>query len=161
MSKKKNKKYKEVRNMNNEINNENGTITEIKSIETPINYVSGLSVHANDVSIIEENTSNIEENVSEPETEESVITDNGHNDPIGNEGENAIEESEETNLILGVINCNNLLNVRKEPSKESEVIGIVSNGDNVNVIEEINGFYKITTPSGINGFCVKEFVRID
>ena len=54
------------------------------------------------------------------------------------------------------------LNVRKQPSKDSEVLEIITKNSEVeiNFDGETDTFYKIYTKSGVEGYCMKEFINI-
>ena len=67
---------------------------------------------------------------------------------------------EETKLIGVVIPAK--LNVRKQPSKDSEVLEIITKNSEVEFIGEETHevFYKIRTKSGTEGYCMKEFINI-
>ena len=73
-----------------------------------------------------------------------------------------IEEAkvEETNTKKFVVVTTDRLNVRKGPSKDTEVLNIVSKDEKllINDPKLIEGFYSITTSSGIKGYVMKEFV---
>ena len=54
------------------------------------------------------------------------------------------------------------LNVRKDPSPNAEVIGTVNRGDSLIIDPSPFGdFYKVITPYGIEGYCMKKFVYIN
>ena len=67
---------------------------------------------------------------------------------------------EETNTKKFVVVTTDRLNVRKGPSKDTEVLNIVSKDEKllINDPKLIEGFYSITTSSGIKGYVMKEFV---
>lgn len=72
------------------------------------------------------------------------------------------EEVTEENIIIGtVINCK-ILNVRKQPSKSSEVICTVRVTEEViiNKAKSIENWFNIKTKSNIEGFCMKDFVNV-
>lgn len=73
-----------------------------------------------------------------------------------------IEEAkvEETNTKKFVVVTTDRLNVRKGPSKDTEVLNIVSKDEKllINDPKLVKGFYSITTSSGIKGYVMKEFV---
>lgn len=52
------------------------------------------------------------------------------------------------------------LNIRKGPSKDTEILTIVSKGDKLvkNTKKLSNGFYSVTTDNNIQGYVMKEFV---
>ena len=56
----------------------------------------------------------------------------------------------------------NLLNVRFEAEKDSTIVTIVSKDDELILLdkEPINGFYHIITKTGIEGYCMVEFVEL-
>ena len=68
--------------------------------------------------------------------------------------EEAIKEVEET--LTGIVNVE-LLNVRKEPSKESDVVEILDNDTTIEIFESesTKDFYKTT-----NGYVMKQFIDI-
>lgn len=53
------------------------------------------------------------------------------------------------------------LNVRKGPSKDTEVLAIVSKNETliVNDSKLVKGFYSVTTSTGIQGYVMKEYVK--
>ena len=56
----------------------------------------------------------------------------------------------------------NLLNVRFSAEKDSTIVTIVSKDDELILLdkEPINGFYHIITKTGIEGYCMVEFVEL-
>ena len=68
---------------------------------------------------------------------------------------------EETNTKKFVVVTTDRLNVRKGPSKDTEVLNIVSKDEKllINDPKLVKGFYSITTSSGIKGYVMKEFVK--
>lgn len=72
-----------------------------------------------------------------------------------------VAEPEVKGCVIGVVNCN-LLNVRKEPSFDAKVAMVIRKGVEVCVDEKASteDFYCVTTESGIEGFCKKEFIDI-
>lgn len=61
----------------------------------------------------------------------------------------------------GFVNCQ-FLNLREQPSLESEVLKCLENGHEVLIDESnsTNEFYKVYTASGIEGFCMKQFIDV-
>lgn len=74
--------------------------------------------------------------------------------------EEVIAPVEETNTKKFVVVITDRLNVRKGPSKDTEVLNIVSKDEKllINDPKLVKGFYSITTSSGIKGYVMKEFV---
>ena len=98
---------------------------------------------------IEESTNKTEE-VTEEVTEPEVIVP-------------SIENNVENNEVIGKISGFEKLYVRKEASKDSEPVGIVTDKDDlsIDVAHSTDDFYKVITSNGLEGYCVKEFVKID
>lgn len=99
---------------------------------------------------VEEVTKTTEEVVEEHITEPEVIVPN-------------IEDGVENNEVIGKISGFEKLYVRKESNKDSEPVGIVTDKDDLSIdlSHSTNTFYKVITSNGLEGYCVKEFVKID
>lgn len=83
-------------------------------------------------------------------------------DPVEENIVEAIEEENvETTTNATVVDCKKL-NVRKAPNKLAGIVTTIPAGSSVivDLDKSTVGFYKITTESGIEGFCVKEFIAI-
>ena len=94
----------------------------------------------------EETTEEVTEEVTEPE----VIVP-------------SIENNVENNEVIGKISGFEKLYVRKEASKDSEPVGIITS-ETVLTIDKENStedFYKVTTNEGLEGYCIKKFVKIN
>lgn len=105
------------------------------------------------VNEVEESTNETEETieeVTEEVTEPEVIVPN-------------IENNVENNEVIGKISGFEKLYVRKEASKDSKPVGIVTDKDDlsIDVAHSTDNFYKVITSNGLEGYCVKEFVKID
>lgn len=86
--------------------------------------------------------------VTEPIAVEEVITESKHIEPLPPKSGHVTE-------------CVKL-NVRKEPSPNAEVIGTVNRGDSLIIDPSPFGdFYKVITPYGVEGYCMKKFVYIN
>lgn len=68
-------------------------------------------------------------------------------------------KNESNNLIGKVVNCQ-ALNIREEPSKDSDIIGVLKNGTIVEIEFSINGFYMVYTNYGISGYCMEDFIEL-
>ena len=99
---------------------------------------------------VEEVTETTEEVVEEHITEPEVIVPN-------------IEYGVENNEVIGKISGFEKLYVRKESNKDSEPVGIVTDKDDLSIdlSHSTDTFYKVITSNGLEGYCVKEFVKID
>lgn len=97
---------------------------------------------------------------SDVHVETNIVTEN--NEPEENT-ENKDEEDPFPGLISGIIDGCDRLNIRSEASKTSDIIGTITKEDTL-VIDEnksTEDFYKVTTSNGLDGYCVKQFVKID
>lgn len=112
----------------------------IEQVEETVNEVEESTNEA------EETTEEVTEEVTEPE----VIVP-------------SIENNVENNEVIGKISGFEKLYVRKEASKDSEPVGIVTDKDDISidVAHSTDDFYKVITSNGLEGYCVKEFVKID
>lgn len=101
---------------------------------------------------VEETLNEVEEstNKTEETTEPEVIVP-------------SIENNVENNEVIGKISGFEKLYVRKEASKDSEPVGIVTDKDDlsIDIAHSTDDFYKVITSNGLEGYCVKEFVKID
>ena len=86
-------------------------------------------------------------------------------EPEVTEGETNIEpeiteEEIQNEQLVRVIP--NLLNVRFAAEKDATIVTIVSKDDELILLdkEPINGFYHIITKTGIEGYCMVEFVEL-
>ena len=126
---------------NNNIEELNQNIEEVTEVtEETVNEVEESTNET------EETTEEVTEEVTEPE----VIVP-------------SIENNVENNEVIGKISGFKKLYVRKEASKDSEPVGIVTDKDDlsIDVARSTDDFYKVITSNGLEGYCVKEFVKID
>lgn len=97
---------------------------------------------------------------------EPEITEGETNiEPEVTEGETNVEpevneEEIQNEQLVRVIP--NLLNIRFTSEKDSTIVTIVSKDDELILLdkEPINGFYHIITKTGIEGYCMVEFVEL-
>ena len=66
-----------------------------------------------------------------------------------------------TTLIGAVTNCTRL-NVRTAPEATADVICEIPRDSEVEIIpdDEANGFVKVVTASGVEGYCMKKYIAI-
>ena len=89
-------------------------------------------------------------------------------DSEGNlELEDVTEEIEESisnvNTITGIVSDCKKLRVRNAPGLDSDVICEIEAGSIVE-IDEVNSteeFYKVCTETGIDGYCMKKFIKVE
>ena len=154
-SKKKNN-LKEYKIMENNIVEElNHNIEKVNEITEEITNEVNETIEQVEETIneVEESTNEIEETkeeVTEEVTDKEVIVP-------------SIDNNVESNEVIGKISGFEKLYVRKEASKDSEPVGIVTNKDDlsIDVASSTDDFYKVITSNGLEGYCVKEFVKID
>ena len=60
-----------------------------------------------------------------------------------------------------VFNCVKL-NIREEANINSKSIGVLAEGTEVQVVEDesTDAFYKVIAPTGMEGYCMKNFVAV-
>lgn len=70
-------------------------------------------------------------------------------------------EIQEPIFINGMVNTD-ALNVHEEPKENSEVLGIIYKSTNVLIDndESTEDFYKVCTETGLEGFCMKQFITV-
>lgn len=108
----------------------------------------------NNDQIINDDLENLNNFIEEPiEVIESTI------DITNEEIQNEENINIEVELRNGIVKPSHL-NVRKEASKDSDIIGIVNKDDSLKIIDEFGDFYKVLF-NGVEGFCVKEFISVE
>ena len=99
--------------------------------------------HEHEVNIVQQMTNQVE-NVDEPIVE---------------------EVKQEIVLVDGIVSNCELLNIRKESSKDAEVLCTIGVNTivkvDLTVDKEAEEFYKIVTPNGVEGYCMKKFITIN
>lgn len=105
---------------------------------------------------VEETVNEVEKSTNEAEETTEEVTDQEVIVP-------SIENNVENNEVIGKISGFEKLYVRKEASKDSKPVGIVTDKDDlsIDVAHSTDDFYKVITSNGLEGYCVKEFVKID
>ena len=120
--------------------------------------------------ITEEITNEVNETIEQ--VEETINEVEKSTNEIKETKEEVIEEVTEPDIIVPIIENNKVIGkiiefeklyVRKEASKDSEPVGIVTDKDDlsIDVASSTDDFYKVITSNGLEGYCVKEFVKID
>ena len=109
----------------------------------------------------EENSEQLQLFPIEPEVTEGET----NIEPEVTEGETNIEpevteEEIQNEQLVRVIP--NLLNIRFAAEKDAMIVTVVSEDDELILLdkEPINGFYNIITKTGIEGYCMVEFVEL-
>jgi hypothetical protein len=110
-------------------------------------------------------TEEIAEEVSEEPVETEEIAEETVEEPVETEeiAEETIEEVQENteepiveNIKIGKV-LPNKLNVRENPDKSANILKVLDRNDEVEILEELELFYKIKINDTI-GYCVKEFI---
>ena len=107
--------------------------------------------------------------VNDPELEVEDTVEEKVDEPI--EGQIVIPEvepivpepvDEPENRKFGKVDNCKKLNIRKLPSRDAEIISELVEGSKVMVDEKESTalFYKICTEHGIEGYCVKDFIKV-
>ena len=69
-------------------------------------------------------------------------------------------EENPTEVAFGKVNCSKL-NVRKEPSIHSTPLCIIEHGTRMEISEFDGEWFKILTPDGVSGYCMRKFIDLD
>ena len=160
MAKKKNNRKGEIKMTNEEIKNEEQVVTE--EVETTVSNEGEENV-VEDVNANNEEVEKNEEPVVDPEdkpadeTEEDTPADESND-----EDQNEIQPDEVKDAC--VVKCEKL-NVRKEASKTSEVVCVINKDTalTVSITKSTEDFYKVYTINNevlVEGYCVKDFIKI-
>lgn len=145
--------------MENNIEELNQNIEEVTEVTEETTEESTNEVNET-VEQVEETVNRVEESTNETEeTTEEVTGEVTEPEVIVPSIENNVENNE----VIGKISGFEKLYVRKEASKDSEPVGIVTDKDDlsIDVAHSTDDFYKVITSNGLEGYCVKEFVKID
>lgn len=144
---------------NNNIEELNQNIEEVTEVTEETAEESTEEVKET-VEQVEETVNEVEESTNEAEeTREEVTKEVTEPEVIVPSIENNVENNE----VIGKISGFEKLYVRKEASKDSEPVGIVTDKDDlsIDIAHSTDDFYKVITSNGLEGYCVKEFVKID
>ncbi len=118
-----------------------------------------------EVSNMEENNVEIIEEVHEEPVETIGYVEEVSEEPVETEEivEETVEEVQESieepiveNVKIGKV-LPNKLNVRENPDKSANILEVLNRNDEVEILEELELFYKIKINDTI-GYCVKEFI---
>ena len=101
----------------------------------------------------------VEEKVDEPIEGQIVIPEV---EPIVPEPVIPEPVVEPENLKFGKVSNCKKLNIRKLPSRDAEIVSELIEGSEVMIDEKESTalFYKICTEHGIEGFCMKQFIKV-
>ena len=89
---------------------------------------------------------------------EPIIIDDSHEEVVKvEEVMNAIAETATTGVVAGCMK----LNVRENPNTDSNILAVINEGDEVTIDVDASiteDFYKITTATGLEGYCMKSYI---
>lgn len=144
---------------NNNIEELNQNIEEVTEVTEETAEESTDEVNET-VEQVEETVNEVEESTDETEETTEEVTEEVTEPEVIVP---SIEDGVENNEVIGKISGFEKLYVRKEASKDSEPVGIVTDKDDlsIDVAHSTDDFYKVITSNGLEGYCVKEFVKID
>ena len=144
---------------NNNIEELNQNIEEVTEVTEETTEESSNKVNET-VEQVEETVNEVEESINETEETTEEVTEEVTEPDVIVPG---IENNVENNEVIGKISGFEKLYVRKEASKDSEPVGIVTDKDDlsIDIARSTDDFYKVITSNGLEGYCVKEFVKID
>ena len=92
----------------------------------------------------------------EENTEEAVET------PVEETTEEVVEEASDDEILdIGVVTDCLKLNVRKQPSKDAEVLKTIDALTEVIILKEVNDFYEVALKTGESGYCMKKYIAIN
>ena len=99
------------------------------------------------------------------EVEEELVEELDERIEDNKEAEEEKQQEETQNQpepVYGVVHNCEKLNVRKHPSKDSEIVFVLNEGSEISIDEEnsTEEWYSITHASGVEGFCMKQFVAM-
>lgn len=61
---------------------------------------------------------------------------------------------------FGVVTNCEILNVRERPSRNASILCMILCDSEVKIIDDVGGFYKVTTAAGVEGFCMKDYIDV-
>lgn len=147
--------------MENNIEELNQNIEEVIEVtEETVNEIEELTNETEEtVEQVEETVNEVEELTNEIEETIEEVTDEVIEPEVIVP---SVENNVENNEVIGKISGFEKLYVRKEASKDSEPVGIVTDKDDlsIDVAHSTDDFYKVITSNGLEGYCVKQFINI-
>ena len=143
---------------NNNIEELNQNIEEVTEVTEETTEESTNEVNET-VEQVEETVNEVEESTKETEETTEEVTEEVTDQEVIVP---SIDNNVENNEIIGKINGFKNLYVRKEASKDSEPVGIVTDKDDlsIDVAHSTDDFYKVITSNGLEGYCIKQFINI-
>lgn len=99
---------------------------------------------------------------SEVETEDTTEVETKVDSEMTEDSELEVSEVEDPKPVIGIVIGCAKLNVRELSTKDSEALGTIDEGSEVEIdkLKSTSDFYKICTATGLEGFCMKNFIAI-
>ena len=143
-------------------NSENSNIEELEQtiLNTNSEVTEGENVNINSEVTEGENVS-INSEVTEGE---NVSINSESNENKSDEDNSDEDKSNEDEVKIAVVTNCTKLNVRKEPSKEAEVLCVIKESEKVTLSNEeasYEDFYKVITSTGVEGYCMKQYIATE
>lgn len=106
--------------------------------------------------VVEETVEEQVVEAAEENTEEAVET------PVEETTEEVVEEASDDEILdIGVVTDCLKLNVRKQPSKDAEVLKTIDALTEVIILKEVGDFYEVALKTGESGYCMKKYIAIN
>ena len=72
------------------------------------------------------------------------------------------QNTEEQTIVTqkGFVNGCEKLNVRTNPTIDSEVVEIINESDEVTIKDVVNEWYSVTTKDGNEGYCMSKYITV-
>lgn len=104
-----------------------------------------------------------EQVVAEETVEEQVVEAvEAVETPVEEITEEVVEEASDNEILdIGVVTDCLKLNVRKQPSKDAEVLKTIDALTEVVILKEVNDFYEVALKTGESGYCMKKYIAIN
>lgn len=71
-----------------------------------------------------------------------------------------VKEVKEPEIKKGIVRNCELLNVRKEPNTDSDIIKVINHGDEIDIIKEDKGTISNDFYKTIGGYVMKKYIKI-
>lgn len=95
------------------------------------------------------------------QVEESTL-DNYQEVDQNTEEQTIVEQEQVTATVMqkGFVNGCEKLNVRTNPTIDSEVVEIINESDEVTINDVVDEWYSVTTKDGNEGYCMSKFITV-
>lgn len=127
--------------------------------------IENISQEPNEVLTPEQINEDPQVTTTTPEISDDTLIKDESSTPISEEEIQQATYFSEVTLIDGVV-VGGKLNVRKDPSKDSEILKVLNDGDKVVVTKaneqtDDSDYYEVHLGEDTVGYCIKTFIKID